>query len=70
LPPGTPKERVSVLQKAFMQTMKDKDFLGEAQKAKLSVEPISGDDVSRIVSDYSAMKPELVKKLREIMLPQ
>ena len=32
-----------------MQTMNDKDFLAEAQKAKLSVEPISGDEVARIV---------------------
>lgn len=70
LPPATPKERVSILQKAFMQTMKDKDFLADAQKAKLSVEPITGDDVSRIVSDYAVMKPELVNKLKEIMLPK
>ena len=69
LPPTTPKERVTILQKAFLQTMKDKDFLADAQKAKLSVEAISGDDVSKIVSDYSAMKPELVNKLKEIMLP-
>ena len=68
LPPATPKDRVSILQAAFMQTMKDKDFLADAQKAKLSVEPITGDDVSRIVSDYAVMKPELVNKLREIML--
>lgn len=69
LPPATPKERVAILQGAFLQTMKDKDFLADAQKAKLSVESISGDDVSRIVSDYSAMKPELVSRLKEIMLP-
>jgi tripartite-type tricarboxylate transporter receptor subunit TctC len=69
LPPATPKERVAILQGAFLQTMKDKDFLADAQKAKLSVESISGDDVSRIVSDYSAMKPELVNRLKEIMLP-
>jgi tripartite-type tricarboxylate transporter receptor subunit TctC len=68
LPPATPKERVSILQKAFMQTMKDKDFLAEAQKAKLSVQPISGDEVGRIVADYSAMRPELIAKLKEIML--
>lgn len=68
LPPGTPKERVSVLQKAFLQTMKDKEFLADAQKAKLSVEPISGDDVATIVTDYSAMNPELINKLKDIML--
>lgn len=69
LPPGTPKERVAILQGAFLQTTKDKEFLADAQKAKLSVEAISGDDVSRIVSDYSAMKLEIIKQLKEIMLP-
>ena len=47
LPPATPKERVAILQKAFLQTVKDKDFLADVQKAKLSVEAISGDDVAR-----------------------
>ncbi len=68
LPPTTPKDRVAILQKAFLLTMKDKDFLADAQKAKLSVEPISGDEVAKIVTDYSAMKPELISKLRDIML--
>jgi tripartite-type tricarboxylate transporter receptor subunit TctC len=68
LPPGTPKERVATLQKAFLQTMKDKDFLADAQKAKLAVEPIAGHEVAKIVADYSAMKPELTSRLKEIML--
>jgi tripartite-type tricarboxylate transporter receptor subunit TctC len=68
LPPGTPKERVANLQQAFLQTMKDKDFLADARKAKLSVEPISGHDVAKIVADYYAMKPELRSRLKEIML--
>ena len=32
LPPGTPKERVNLLRKAFMDTMKDPEFLADTQK--------------------------------------
>jgi hypothetical protein len=38
LPPGTPKERVQVLRKAFLDTLKDKEFLAEAEKSKLDVD--------------------------------
>ena len=43
LPPGTPKDRVQMLRRAFRETMKDKDFLAEAIKSKLDVDPVSGE---------------------------
>ena len=49
LPPGTPKERVQVLRKAFLDTLKDKEFLAEAEKSKLDVDPIPGEQVEKIV---------------------
>ena len=44
LPPGTPKDRVLLLRNAFMETMKDPEFIADAQKAKLDLDPIDGDD--------------------------
>ena len=41
LPPGTPRDRVQNLRRAFRDTMKDKDFLAEAAKSKLDVDPVS-----------------------------
>src|SRR5215813_1780865 len=40
LPPGTPKDRVQILRKAFMDTVKDPDFLADASKAKLDINPL------------------------------
>ena len=51
-PPGVPEDRVDALRKAFMDTMKDKEFLAEAEKAKLEITPVAGEG------------PELVQKLR------
>jgi tripartite-type tricarboxylate transporter receptor subunit TctC len=70
LPPGTPKDRVRVLQKAFMDTMKDAEFLAEAQKSKLDINPLSGDEVAKIVSSFFELKPDIVAKLAEILAPK
>src|SRR5262245_12872682 len=45
LPPGTPKERVQILRKAFQDTLKDPAFLAETQKAKLTLDPVTGEDL-------------------------
>lgn len=70
LPPGTPKEVVKVLRKAFMDTMKDPDFLAEASKADLGIDPLSAEKVEEAVSGFFKLKPEQVARLMKILLPQ
>jgi tripartite-type tricarboxylate transporter receptor subunit TctC len=50
-PPGIPAERVAVLRKAFMDTMKSREFLAEAEKMQLEINPVSGDAVQKIVQE-------------------
>src|SRR5437868_4611974 len=50
-PPGVPQDRVDALRKAFMDTMKDKDFLAEADKAQLEITPIDGANVQKLVAE-------------------
>jgi tripartite-type tricarboxylate transporter receptor subunit TctC len=61
-PPGVPADRVAALRKAFMDTMKDKDFLAAAKKEKLEIGPVSGEGVQQIVQNAYETSPELVKK--------
>jgi hypothetical protein len=42
MPPGTPAALVALIRKGFDDTMKDKDFLAEAAKAHLEVDPMDG----------------------------
>ena len=61
-PPGVPADRVAALRKAFMETMKDSQFLAEAGKAKLEINPVSGEEVQHIVQDvYKTPKPVAAK---------
>ena len=57
LPPGTPKDRVLVLRKAFQETLKDPAFLAEAEKAKLTLDPATAEDLERMVAEALALEP-------------
>jgi tripartite-type tricarboxylate transporter receptor subunit TctC len=67
LPPGTPKDRVQILRKAFMDTMKDPAFLAEAQKASLDINPEDGAALEQNVRQIFKLDPPLVAKLKEIL---
>jgi tripartite-type tricarboxylate transporter receptor subunit TctC len=67
IPPGTPKDRSQVLRKAFMETMKDPDFLSDAKKAKLNIDPISGEEMERTVRQLFKLSPTIVDRLKEIL---
>ena len=67
LPPGTPKERVENLRKAFMDTMRDPEFLAEAKKAKLDINPLDGAELERNVKEVFNLDPALVPKVKEIL---
>ncbi len=67
LSPGAPKERVEILRKAFTDTMRDTDFLAEAKKAKLDINPDDGAGLGRNVKDIFKLEPSFVAKLKEIL---
>ena len=67
LPPGTPKNRVNLLRRAFMATMKDPEFLADTEKAKLDLDPIDGAEIEKQVRELFKLEPALVSKLKEIL---
>jgi tripartite-type tricarboxylate transporter receptor subunit TctC len=67
LPPGTPKERVQVLRKAFQETLKDSAFRAEAEKAKLNLDPVTGEELEKMVAELFTLDPALLAKLKDIL---
>ena len=67
LPPGTPKERVAVLRQAFTKTMTDPEFLADANKSKLDINPDDGAGLERNVKEIFKLEPSLLAKLKEIL---
>jgi len=67
LPPGTPADRVRLLQEAFMATMKDPEFLQETDKLGLTVDPLPGDKVADIVQRMYELDPAVVTKMKQAL---
>jgi tripartite-type tricarboxylate transporter receptor subunit TctC len=67
LPPGTPKDRTQILQRAFMETMKDPEFIADAAKAKLDINPLDGAELERNVHAVFDLDAALVQRAKEIM---
>jgi tripartite-type tricarboxylate transporter receptor subunit TctC len=62
--PGAPADRVTALRRAFDATMKDSEFLAEVEKTRVSVNPITGEDLQKLVVEVSNLTPELLEKVR------
>ncbi len=68
-PPGIPADRLAALRKAFDQTVKDPDFLADAEKGKLEINPLTGVQVEALVAQvYAETAPETARKVAA-MLP-
>ncbi len=65
-PPGLPAERTALLRTAFMETMKDPEFLEFTAKAKMDIAPVDGEQASRIVSEIAATPPQAVDLARDL----
>ncbi len=68
-PPGVPAERVEALRKAFMDTMKDKDFLSDAEKTGIDIEPMTGDVVGKMWAEFTATPAAVVEQAKKVTTP-
>jgi tripartite-type tricarboxylate transporter receptor subunit TctC len=60
-PPGIPPERLKLLRDAFQATMRDKEFLAEAEKLKVDIEPLTGEALAALVQKTLAL-PDAVRQ--------
>jgi hypothetical protein len=64
VPPGVPAERVAALRKAFDETLKDPEFLAEAEKLTLEITPVSGERIQNLIAEvYRTTSPEVAAKV-------
>ncbi|MBM4263872.1 MAG: hypothetical protein FJ145_20925 [Deltaproteobacteria bacterium] len=69
-PPRTPKHVVETLRRAFDNTMKDPEFLADAQKAKLDIEPLTGKEMEAMVARLFKLSPAMASKLNDVLNPK
>ncbi|HUF43484.1 MAG TPA: tripartite tricarboxylate transporter substrate-binding protein [Verrucomicrobiae bacterium] len=68
--PGTPKPLLETIRKGFSATMKDAEFMAAAEKAGLEVDPLTGEEVERLVFDLFKTPPPVVETLKRVLLPK
>jgi tripartite-type tricarboxylate transporter receptor subunit TctC len=68
-PPGTPADRVAALRQAFADTLADPDFIAEAAKAQLEIEPMSGDEIEKMLAKAYAAPKAIVERAAELVYP-
>ena len=66
-PPGVPKDRADALRAAFNATMQDKAYLAEADRAKLEILPVTGEDIQRLIAELYATPAPIVQKTMEML---
>jgi tripartite-type tricarboxylate transporter receptor subunit TctC len=61
-PPGIPADRKAALVAAFDATMKDKDYLADAKKSRIDVNPVSGSDIDKLLAELYATPKNVIQK--------
>jgi tripartite-type tricarboxylate transporter receptor subunit TctC len=62
--PGTPKERLEILRRAFKATLADPEFQAQANKSKLDITYVSGEEIDRIVAEVLSISPRVKDNLQ------
>jgi tripartite-type tricarboxylate transporter receptor subunit TctC len=68
-PPGLPAEQLAALRSAFDATMRDKDFLADAETMRIDIAPLSGAKVQELVQKLYASPKDMVARARQAITP-
>ena len=64
-----PAERVAALRKAFMETMRDPQFMAEAKRAGLDIDAVDGVETQRLVRRFYETSPDIIGKVKKALQP-
>lgn len=68
--PGVPPERIDILRRAFDAMLADPAFAAEAEKRRLGVDPMRGEDLQKIIADVMGQPADVVERMNEVTRPQ
>ena len=61
-PPDIPRDRAAALTAAFDATMRDADYLADAKKSRIDVNPVSGADIDKLLAELYATPKDVIQK--------
>ena len=66
-PPEVPQDRVAALRRAFAATMRDADFIADAAKLHLDIDPVSGEALQQLTERLMATPRPVLDRLRGLL---
>jgi tripartite-type tricarboxylate transporter receptor subunit TctC len=66
-PPNVPPDRVKALRRAFDATMRDESFLAEAERLKVDIDPMTGEETEAAVRQVLATAPDVIARTQEAL---
>ncbi len=66
-PPALSGDRVKILREAFMKTMKDPEYVAEAKKKKLELDPVAGPELEALAKEVVAQPPEVIERMKKLL---
>jgi tripartite-type tricarboxylate transporter receptor subunit TctC len=66
-PPDVPADRTEALRRAFDATLRDADFIADAEKTNMEVDPLTGEEMHALLRDVYATDKKVVEQVRELV---
>jgi len=66
-PPGTPLDRVNVLRAAYVKSLNNPELLAEAKKARMDVEPVTGEQLDALAKRILNQPPGVIQRVKKIL---
>jgi tripartite-type tricarboxylate transporter receptor subunit TctC len=67
--PGVPADRLATIRTAYNKTMVDPEFITAMGRQNLTVDPVYGDAIKKIVDKIYALPPNVIKRAKEMIPP-
>ncbi len=67
LPPEVAPERVKMLQDSFEALMKDPQFIDDAKKIGVDVDPVGGEDIRKLLTQIDSVPQDIIDRLAQII---
>ena len=65
--PGVPEERLQALRSAFLEAMKDPEFVAETAKLNIEIDPVSGAAMQKIVANVLATSKPVAERAKPLL---
>ena len=67
MPPGVPADRLATMRAAFDATMQDSEFLADAEKTHLMIDPLTAGQMQDLLKKAYGSSPAVVERARDLM---